>query len=174
MCLGGEFEPHVIRADLLQALADDAMCQLGAVALAAQVAEVQMTQVGGHDLLGGIGGGFVGEMAVAAQDALLEAPGPAGAILEHLDVMVRLEHERMGGADALEHQARGMAEVSQETDVPGAGAEEVTDRVLRVVGDAESLDQDVADFEAGAGGKEPARQPRLALILTASRVGRLP
>ena len=77
MRLGGEFQPHVGRSDLLQAVVDDAMRQLGAIALAAQMAEIQMAQVGGHDLLGGIRGGFVREMAVPAQNALLEAPGTA-------------------------------------------------------------------------------------------------
>jgi hypothetical protein len=92
MRLGREFKAHVRRSDLLQALADDAVREFGAVAFAAQVAEVQMAQVGGHDLLSGISGGFVREMAVPAQNALLEAPGPRGAILEHLDIVIGFQH----------------------------------------------------------------------------------
>ena len=68
-----------------------------------------MAQLGGHDLLSGISSGFVREMAMPAQDALLEAPGPAGAILEHLDVVVRLQHEGVGRSHPFEHQARGMS-----------------------------------------------------------------
>ena len=92
--------------------------QLGPVALAAQVAEVDVAQFGGHDLLGGIRGGFVREMAVPAQDALLQAPGTVGTILQHLHVVICLQHERVGRADAFEHQPRGVAEVRQETNVP--------------------------------------------------------
>ena len=165
MGLGGEFEPHVGGADLLQAVVDDAMRQFGAIAFAAQVAEVKMAQVGGHDLLGGISGGFVREVAMPAQDALLEAPGAARAILEHLDVVVGLQHQGMGGADPFEHQPGGVAKVGQETDVAGAGAQQEADRVLGVVRNAERLDQDVAHLEAGAGGEEPAGQPRLELVL---------
>ena len=124
-----------------EAVVDDAVGEFGAIALAAQVAEVEMAQVGGHDLLGGISGGLVREMAVPAQDALLEAPGAAGAILQHFDVVVGLQHQRMGGADPFEHQARGVAEVGQEADVAGAGAEQEADRVLGVVRNAERLDQ---------------------------------
>ena len=149
----------------LEALANDAMRQLRSVAFAAQMPKVQIAQFGGHDLLGGVGGSFVRKMAMPAQNALLEAPGTGGAILEHLDVMVRFEHERMGRSDPFEHQASGMAQVRQETNVPGASAEQVTNRVLGVVRNAERLDQDVAHFKTGSGGEEPARQARLVLIL---------
>ena len=141
------------------------MGQLGAVALAAQMAEIQMPQVGGHDLLGGIRGGFIGEMSMPAQNALLQTPGAAWTILQHLHVMVGFQHQRMGRLDPFEHQPRGMAQVRQETDVPGAGAEQVTHRVLGVVWNHERLHQDVAHFEAGARLKQPAGQPRLGRIL---------
>ncbi len=75
-----------------------------------------------------------------AQDALLKAPWPRGAILEHFDIVVRLQHEGMGGSDPFEHQARRVAKVGQEPDVPGGGAKEETDRVLCVVRDAEGFD----------------------------------
>ena len=65
----------------------------------------------------------------------LRLQGRRGTILQHLDVMVGLQHQRMGRADPFEHQARGVAEVRQETDVPGAGAEQEADRVLGVVRD---------------------------------------
>ena len=59
MALGGELEADVSGPDLLEAMVDDAVGELGAVALAAEVAEVEVAQVGGHDLLGGISGSFV-------------------------------------------------------------------------------------------------------------------
>ena len=55
--------------------------------------------------------------------------------------MVRFQHQRMGRADPFEHQPRGMAQVRQETDVPGAGAEQEANRVLGVVGNHERLHQ---------------------------------
>ena len=63
----------------------------------------------------------------------------------------------MGRADAFEHQPGGMAEVGQEPDVAGAGAEEKPNRVLGVVGDSERLNHDVTHLEARAGLEEPAR-----------------
>ena len=141
MRLRRKFEAHVCCADLPEAVADDAMRQFGAVAFAAQMAEVQVAQLGGHDLLGGVGSGFVRQVAMPAQDALFKAPGTVRAILEHLDIMVRFQHQRMGRADPFEHQPRGMAQVRQEPDVPGAGAEQEANRVLRVVRNAECLDQ---------------------------------
>ena len=49
--------------------------QFGPVALAAEVAEVEVAQAGGHDVLGGFGGGVVGKVAVTAEDALLRLQG---------------------------------------------------------------------------------------------------
>src|ERR1017187_6437785 len=73
------------------------------------MAEIQMPQVGGHDLLGGVRGSVVREMAVPSKNTLLQTPGTAGTILQHLNVMIRLQHQRMGWANPFEHQPRGMA-----------------------------------------------------------------
>ena len=162
--LAGQFEAHVPGAEFLEALVDDAVGQFGEVALAAQVAEVQVAQIGGDDLCEGIGGGFVGEVAVPSQDALFEAPRPAGAVLQHLDVVVGFQYQGVGGADPFEHQAGGVAQVRQEPEVAGAGAQEKADRVLRVVRHAEGFDVDVPHLEAGAGGKEMAGQAGLKLV----------
>jgi len=61
-------------ADLVEALVHDVMREFGAIAFAAEMGEVKMAQFGGHDLRGGFGSGFVREMAVTAEDALLETP----------------------------------------------------------------------------------------------------
>src|ERR1039458_5289639 len=97
------------------------------------MAEIQMPQVGGHDLLGGVRGSVVREMAVPSKNTLLQTPGTAGTILQHLNVMIRLQNQRMGWANPFEHQPRGMAKVRQETDVPEIGAEQEANRVLGVV-----------------------------------------
>ena len=86
--LGSQLEADVMGANLLQAIGHDAHGQIGVIAFAAEVAEIQVAQFGAHDLLGGFGGGFVGEMTVAAKDALFEAPGTMRAILQHLDVVI--------------------------------------------------------------------------------------
>ncbi len=77
--------------DASQTIIHDAVGQGGPVAFAAQVSKVEMTQLGGHELLRGIGGGFVGEMAMTAEDALFEAPGPVRAILQQLDIVIGFE-----------------------------------------------------------------------------------
>lgn len=62
---------------------NDFMGQFGTVAVAAEVAEINVAEVGVDDGFEGGGGGFVGEVAVAAGDALLQRPGAAGIVLEH-------------------------------------------------------------------------------------------
>src|ERR1039458_4924617 len=100
--LRGDLHLDVGGADFLEAVGHDAVGEFGLVALAAQVREVKLAQLGGHDLRGGFGGGFVGQMAVAAENALLEAPRAARTILQHLHVMIGFEHEDVRGADAVE------------------------------------------------------------------------
>lgn len=68
-------------ADFLEALVDDAMGDFRAIAFAAEVAQIQVPQIGSHDLLDAIGGGFVRQMTVAPQDALLESPRSMRAFL---------------------------------------------------------------------------------------------
>ena len=64
--LRGELEPDVRRADVMELLGHDVLCEFGLVAFTAQVGEVKVAQSGGHDLRGGLGGGHVREMAVAS------------------------------------------------------------------------------------------------------------
>ena len=86
---------------------------------------------------------------------------------------VGFEHKDVGGANALEHQARCVAQVGQETQVSGRGTQEVADGVLGVMGDAERFDPDVADLESRAGREYAAIQASLECNSMASRVGRL-
>jgi hypothetical protein len=96
-------------------------------------------------LRGGFGGGDVREMAVAAEDALLERPRAARTILQHLHVVVGFEDEDVRGADAVEHEPGGVAEVGGEADVAARGAQKKSDGVLRVVRDGKGFDEDVGD-----------------------------
>lgn len=143
-------------ADLLEAAGHDVAGEAGLVALAAEVGEVEVFELGGHDLGGGVGGGFVGEMAVAAEDALLQAPGTA-AFLEELDVVVGLEHEDVGGANAVENEFGDVAEVGGEGDVAGGGAQEETNGVLSIVRDGKGFDGKIGKIKAVAGIEEAPR-----------------
>ena len=95
-------------------------------------------------------------MAVPAEDALLERPRAARAILQHLHVVVGFEDEDVRGADAVEHEPGGVAEVGGEADVAARGAQQKSDRILGVVRDGKGFDEDVGDLEARAGGEEVA------------------
>ncbi len=74
--------------ECLQAFGHHALCEFGFVAISTQVAEVKMAQIGRHDFLDAIGGGFVREMAVTAEDALLQTPRAMRTILQHLHVVI--------------------------------------------------------------------------------------
>ena len=52
----GKFGADVGGADLLEAFVHDALGKFREIALATEVTEVQVAQIGGHDSLGGIGG----------------------------------------------------------------------------------------------------------------------
>ena len=83
-------------AQFLQTVIHDTMGKLRAVALTAEMAEIQMPQIGRHEMFDRVGGGLVGEMSVAAENALFEAPGSVRAILEHFDVMVGFQQQDIG------------------------------------------------------------------------------
>ena len=151
----GEFHVDMVRADFLKAAAHDPMGQFRAIALAAQVAEIQMPQLCGHDLFGGSGSVFVGQVAVAAQDALFKTPRSAHAILQHLYVVIGFEHERIGWADAFNDKPGHVTEVGDESDVRAVGAEQKAHGVLRVVRDGEGIHDNVAHLEVAAGREKP-------------------
>jgi len=68
----------VCGADSLQPLMDNAESEGRIIALAAQVSEIQLSQTGGHDLLRGVSAGFIGQMAVSPENALLQTPRRRG------------------------------------------------------------------------------------------------
>lgn len=152
--LGGGFDLEVGNARGVEATADGLEGEVGTIAVAAQVSEVEVAEAGSDDLLGEVGGIGVREVAVAADDALFDAPGAAGVVLEEFQVVVGFKNEGVGGTNTLDDQAGGMTEVGQEPDVARRRAQEEPDGVLGVMRNGESLDLDIADFERGAGGEE--------------------
>ena len=140
----------------MELLGHDVLREFGLITFAAQVGEVKVAQFGGHDLRGGFGGGHVREMAVAAKDALLEAPRAARTILQHLHIMIGFEDEDVRGADAVEHEPGRVAEVGDEADVAARRPQKKSDRVLRVVRNGKRFNEDVSDLKTRAGCEEIA------------------
>ena len=148
------------RAERLQAIGHDALRQLRLVAIATQVAEVEMLQVAGHDFGDAIRRRFVREMAVPAEDALLQAPRAMRAILQHAHVVIGFEHKRIGFADTFQHELGDVAEVGGKTDAAAIRAQHEPHRVLCVVRDGKCFHADVAHFKTAAGDKQPEIQLR--------------
>lgn len=142
------------RADVMELLGHDVLGDFGFVAFAAQVREVKMAQAGGHDLRGSFGGGDVREMAVASENPLLQRPR-AVRFLKQLHVVIGFEHKHVRGADAFDDEFGHVAEVGDETDVCRLCAQEKSDRVLRVVRNGKGFDEQIVQFKAVAGRKNP-------------------
>lgn len=149
--LRSELKGDVVCANRLQALIHDVVREFGFVALAAQVAEIQVAQVGGHDFLGGVGGVGIGKMSVPAQDSLLQFPRAARTVLKHLHVVIGFEDEDVRGADTFDDELGHVAEVGDDADVARDGVKKKTNRVLRVMRDGKSVHGHIADFETRAG-----------------------
>src|SRR5207302_4113669 len=108
----------------------------------------------GGDLFRDVRSGGVREVAVAAEDPLLNGPGTARIFLQQFQIMVRFQNEDLRRPDPLDDQFGGMAEVGEETNISLDGAQEKADRIVGIVGDAEGVDGDIANLEGGAGGKD--------------------
>lgn len=163
--LRGEFQADMRSADFLEALMHDALRQFRLVALAAQVTEIKMAQFGGHNVLRGIGGRFVGKMAVPSEDSLLKAPRSARAVLQHFHVVIGFQHERVGVAHAFADEPREVAEVGGKSNARRRRAQQKPDRILGVVRNGKRFDENVADFKTRPGGENAAVQFRFELIL---------
>ena len=152
-------------ADTLERFADDGLGECGAVAVAAEVAEVEVPEFRCHDFAGERGCRVVGEVAMPAEDALFGGPRAAGVVLQHLYIVIGFEHEDMGGAHAFDDEVGGMAEIGEEADVPRGGAQEEADGIVGVVRHAESVDREVAEIKGGTGGEESVVERALELSL---------
>lgn len=99
------------RARLFHLPGNDFAREFRTVAIAAEVPEVDVAEVRMNNGFQGIGGRFVGEVAVAAGNALLETPGPARIVLEQFQVVIGFQHKHVGSADSFANQAGGMAKI---------------------------------------------------------------
>ena len=145
--------------------AHGSMGEFRAIAIAAEMAKVQVPQLGGNDLSGELGSGFVGEVAVPAKNALFGAPGPPQIVLQQFHIVIGLQDEGVRGPNPFDDQAGGMPQIRQKPDVSGGCAEKEPDRVIGIVRDGEGFDQDIADVKSAAGAEDAEIQglPELQL-----------
>lgn len=134
--------------------------ELGAVAVAAEVGQHHALELVPGNFADECGRGFVAEVTVPAEDALFDGPGPSGIVLEEADVVVGLQDEQVGVADALDDEPRDVAEVGEDADGLRLVADEEVDRVERVVGHGERFDVQVADGKRCAVGEQAPRDGR--------------
>ena len=129
-----------------------------------------MAKFTGHDLFGSLGGRFIGEMAVAAKDALFEAPRPMWAILKQFDIMIGFENQDIGGTNSFKHQPRGMSKIGQEPDIALASSEQEPNRVLRVMWHTKGFNRHIFNVKSGSCRKQAAVQ--LGPLLVFDRLAR--
>ena len=96
------------------------------------------------------GGGRVGEVADAGEDALLDGPG-IGAVAKHFKVVVGFEEEDVDALEGGFDVGRHVAEVGGDGHADAFGGEDEAAGVGGVVGDGEGGDLEVADGEVFAG-----------------------
>jgi len=102
-------------------------------------------------------------MAVAAKDALLEAPRAPDIILQKLQIVIRFQHDDVRPADAFDDQLRGMAQVCEKTDGTYASVQNEAHGVLGVMRNGKGVDADFTQFKGRTGHKHAAIELRLEL-----------
>src|SRR5262245_40318235 len=114
-----------------------------------------MAQLGGNDLLRGIGGSLIGKMPMSTQDALFDAPGTARIVLQHFHVVVRFEHEGVCRLDALDYKARSITEISKKSNPRTINSNKKPHRIIGVMRHAKRIYNYIANFETGPCAKDP-------------------
>src|SRR6266404_5028524 len=94
-------------------------------------------------------------MAVPAEDSLFKTPWPMWTVLQHLDVVIRLQHQHVRGPDPLEHQSRRMTQVSKNANIPACRTQQEPHGILRIVWDTERVHRNISYFETCPRAKEP-------------------
>ncbi len=92
-------------------------------------------------------GRFVMQMAEAAADSLLQRTGIV-AVLEHIEIVIALQNQRVATGEASFHVGRRHAEVRQHAQTVRAVADDVLHRLARVVRNGYRLDFQRADRES--------------------------
>lgn len=146
-------------AELLAEGGDGGFDGFKAVAVAADVGEYDVSPAGAGDGGEEFAHVLVGEVAVAAGDALFGGPGAFPIGLEEAGAVVGFDDHNIDVVQALVDVGGDVAEVGEpreraargEEVVGGAGGEGEADGFLGVMGDGEGVDLKVAETETGAG-----------------------
>ena len=137
--MGGE-DLDVAEAGGEQMGADGVEGALEVVAFAAEVGEKHLPEGVAGDVGEQGGGHLVGEVALAAEDALLEGPGARAAVDEIL-VVVGFENDELAAAEAFAGDGGGDAEIGGDAESRGAGGQDEPDGIIGIVGEGEGEDR---------------------------------
>lgn len=149
---GGNID--VCSPDFEKFAADRLMREFRAVAVTAQMPEIKMFEVRGDNFAGELCGGVVGKVAVSADDALLDAPWTARIVLQHLQIVIRFQHEHVGPTHTFHDESCRVAKVREKTDVRAVGAKKKANRIVGVVRHVKRVDDDGAQIETRPGFKQ--------------------
>src|SRR5687768_10807245 len=103
-------------ADGIKAILNDGAGEFGFVAVAAEMAEVNVLKICGDKLSEDGCSRFIAEMPVTTHDSLFDAPRTAKIVLQQLHVVVCFENEDVGRANPFHDELGGVTEISEETD----------------------------------------------------------
>src|SRR4051812_3918522 len=113
--------------------------------------QVKVPQLRRNNFLHDLRCRFVREMPVAADDALLDAPRAPCVVLEHLAVVIGLQHENICRADTLEDQLGCMAEIREEANISFGRMHEESDGIIGIMRDGKRIHGNVSQLETGPG-----------------------
>ena len=156
--MGGAEDFHIRGGDTIcgQACADGAQGEVGGVAVAGEMTKDGAAQAVLGERGKDFGGGDVGEVAVARHDALFQGPGTAGIVPEEFFVVIGLDDDSGGSAEALVDEFGGKTEIRAKAEAGPIVMQDETGGLVGVMRDGECLDGEVADREVGTG-KEQAK-----------------
>src|SRR5579872_938369 len=92
---------------------------------------------------------FVGQVAVAAHDALLHRPG-IGSDLQHVEVVIGFEQQHVRAAQMELDRVRDISEIGDDADLDALRLKAKAYRVDGIMRNGEAVDFDVADGQARA------------------------
>ena len=169
--MGGE-DADVAEADGGEMGANDVEGAFEFVAFAAEMGNEDLAKGVAGDVFEELCGGFVGQVPLAAEDALFQRPGAGGAA-DEIDVVVGLQDEELAAAEAFARDLGGHAEIGGHAHAGRAAGKDEADRVVGVVGEGKGQNGNIADGEGRAGGKEvPAQAFGIADVARGFAVGK--
>ena len=133
--------------------------QLGPVAIAAEMSEVDPSQRSRRQLRGHFGCCLVGKVPVPAQNPLFGAPGAPQVVLQKLEVVIGLQQQPADRTDTLQDEAGHMPQVRKDPQLSRRRRQYQAHRIHGIVGNAESPDLKVPKRKHSARLKHRKRHP---------------